>query len=353
MNMQLLININNGIIIKQQSKTGANMAINARGRLLAVLEILRKCSNEQHPLTSTEIITKLKAIYGISADRRSVYEDIEAVIDGGYDICTYAENGKGYYLREAEFEFSELRLLVDAVLAARFISKNHSKALIEKIKKLTNDYDNRRLEKVNFINNRIKCDNVSVFLTIDVLSEAIEQGRQVEFKYLDYNINKDMVCRDDKNRKVSPYGIIWSNDFYYLIARFSWLETLTHFRIDKIKDISITEETALSITELEQYKNGFDIADYANKRVYMFSGKEERITLRCRNGILHDIIERFGDEVTINADEEGYFIAHIKGVKEGLLYFVLQFGVNIEVIKPKELRRQVKDTFEKVRDMYR
>lgn len=328
------------------------MLSNSRNRLLAVSEILRRYTNEQHPMTATDIIEKLNLIYNISADRRSVYEDIQAIIAVGFDISTYGDNGKGFYLRECEFEFSELRMLVDAVLSARFISKSHSKKLVNKIKKLTNKYDEKRLEQVNFLNNRIKCNNASVFLTIDILSEAIEKGERVSFKYLDYDIQKNMVLKDNKIRHVSPFGIIWMNDYYYLVGKYIWLDSLTHFRIDKIKDILLTEIAAEPINEIEPYKNGFDIASYANTHVNMFSGDEERIELKCSNYILHDIIERFGDDAVIKPAEEGYFTAVVKGVQEGLLYFVLQFGTNIEVIKPERFRQLLKKTIVEIKGKY-
>ncbi len=328
------------------------MPANSRLRLLSVLEILRKETNEQHMLTANEIISKLNSRYDIKADRRVIYEDVEALISFGYDISKYEENGRGYFLRESEFEFSELRLIADAVLSARFISKSHSRKLLDKIKSLTNKYDESRLEKVNFLNNRIKCDNAAVFYTIDLLSEAIEKSMQVSFLYMDYDIQKDLVQRDKKRRIVSPYGIVWVNDYYYLVARYSWLDTLTHFRIDKIKDIKVTDKAAHPITEIDQFKYGFDIAKYINKRVYMFGGEEERIELKCRNAILHDIIERFGEDVKISSAEEGYFIARVKAVKEGLIYFVLQFGKNIEVLNPIDFREQVTETIKTMGEKY-
>lgn len=322
-----------------------------RERLLLVSEILKRDTNIDHPATSSEIINKLKA-EGITADRRSIYEDIRTLIDRGYDICTYEENNRGYYLRETEFEFSELRLLTDAVLSARFISTAQSKEIVNKLKKLTNRYDESRLEKVSYLHKRIKCDNRAIFYNIDMLTEAIEKGRQVSFDYLKYTPARKMEKKDDQKRVVSPYSIIWVGDYYYLVCKYPKYESLSNLRLEKISNITILDEPAELVTGIAGFENGFDIAEYANRHIHMFSGREERIELRCREEILQAMQDKFGEELKIKKQEGDYFWANVRTVRQGMLYFVLQMADGIEVLSPPDFREEVAGMLRKILNQY-
>lgn len=324
---------------------------NTRKRLIYVLKILKRETNVDHPLNATEIITRLDS-YGIKADRRAIYEDINTLIDCGYDISTFEENRVGYYLRETDFEFSELRLLTDAVLSARFISKSQSKELADKIKGLTNQYDEVRLDRVSYLNKRIKCDNASIFYNIDLLTEAIERSRQVSFFYYTYTFSRTLEKKDDRRRYISPYDILWMNDYYYLVGRYSHLQSLTHFRLDKIGDLRIEETPALPISQLPEYAHGLDIAQYANQHAYMFGGKEERIQIKCKNEIFQAMQEKFGEDMHIQQLDDGYFLATITAARRGTLYLVLQFADCVQIVYPEDFREEVRQTLQRMSALY-
>lgn len=322
-----------------------------RERLLLVYEILKRDTNVDHPISVNAIINKLKP-EGITADRRAIYEDMYTLMDRGVDICTYEENNKGYYLRETEFEFSELRLLTDAVLSAKFISKSQSKDIVNKLKKLTNKYDESRLEKVNYLHKRIKCDNRAIFYNIDILTEAIEKGKQVSFHYLKYTFGRTMEKKDSFQRVVSPYHIIWTNDYYYLVCKYPKYESLSNLRLEKISNITILEAPAEPVTGIPGFEDGLDIAEYANRHIHMFSGTEERIDLKCRDEILQTMQDKFGDEMKIKKLDNQYFWASVHAVRQGMMYFVLQMADSVEVLSPPDFRQEVKNRLQKILDLY-
>jgi predicted DNA-binding transcriptional regulator YafY len=322
-----------------------------RERLLSVFEILKRDTNVDHPLSSTEIIAKLAA-EGIRADRRAVYEDIRTLVDRGVDIATYEETGKGYYMREREFEFSELRLLTDAVLSAKFISKSQSHAIVNKIKTLTNKYDQSRLEKVNYLHKRIKCDNQAIFYNIDLLTEAIERGKQVRFSYMKYTFSRTLEKKDNAPRQVSPYHILWMNDYYYLVCRYPKYQQISNLRLDRICNIKIMDDPSEPVNDLAGFENGLDIAEYANRHIHMFAGKEERIRLKCKNDLLQTLQDKFGDDMQIKKLDENYFSADVHSARPGMLYFVLQMADGVEVLSPPDFRREVCDTLKKMITLY-
>lgn len=322
-----------------------------RERLLSVYEILKRDTNVDHPISSTEIIKKLKA-EGIHADRRAVYEDIRTLIDRGVDVCTYEENSKGYYLREREFEFSELRLLTDAVLSAKFISKSQSKEIVNKLKKLTNKFDESRLEKVNYLHKRIKCDNRAIFYNIDLLTEAIESAKKVSFIYMKYTFSRTLEKKDNAPRIVSPYHIIWMNDYYYLVCRYPKYDELSNLRLDRICNIKILDEPAEPVTDIAGFERGLDIAEYANRHVHMFAGREERIELKCKNEVLQTLQDKFGDDMQVKKLDEEYFWASVHSARPGMMYFVLQMADSVEALSPPEFRREVADMLKKVLEIY-
>jgi predicted DNA-binding transcriptional regulator YafY len=322
-----------------------------RERLLSVFEILKRDTNVDHPVSSTEIIEKLGA-EGIHADRRAVYEDIHTLIDRGIDVCTYTENNRGYYLREREFEFSELRLLTDAVLSAKFISKSQSREIVNKIKKLTNKYDESRLAKVNYLHKRIKCDNRAIFYNIDLLTEAIETERQVRFNYMKYTFSRTLEKKDAAPRTVSPYHIIWMNDYYYLVCKYPKYDELSNLRLDRMCNIEILSDRAEPVTSLPGFESGLNIAEYANRHIHMYSGREERIELKCKNEILQTLQDKFGDDMQIKKLDEDHFLAGIHSARPGMLYFVLQMADGVEVLTPPDFRQEVADKLKKILAAY-
>lgn len=315
---------------------------------LAIIEILKKESDENNILSTETLITKLRTDYKIDIERRTIYSDIEQLINFGYDISTFADNGKGYYLASRDFEASEITLLCNAIHSSKFISEKYSRDLINKLlstqgRSLKSKYNNEI-----YLPNNNKKDNKDFFLNIDVITEAINDHHVISFNYTKLDFNKKLVKRDDRRRILSPYHIVYANDKVYLIGYSFDHQKIIHYRVDRMLNIKI-EKNEKYVKE----KNKKDPYDYAKTKLYMYAGEDIDITLRCKNAVLDDIVESFGTGITIVKDNDEYFKAYVKSSKQGIIYFALQYINNIEVIAPKEIRKEIKEILNNSLKLYK
>lgn len=318
---------------------------NTKLKLLYLKDILERYSDEQHILNSFDIADKLESLYGFECERKSIYKDIEVLIDYGLDIIKTRTPKNGFFLASGKFETAEIRLLSDAVQAADFITKNKTKQLVEKIEGLTSIYRADTLKKQVYIDNRAKSTNETVFYVIDALDTAIKSNKKVQFNYTRRKLDEKYAARKDtKSFTLSPYALIWSDDHYYLVANNEKYDNLMNVRIDRISQVEILNEKARSFTEVSSYKNYFDTADYVSKTFNMFSGKTEILELRCSNSLLEEIFDRFGEKVNTRYYDDGRFLLRTEAnISEGLCSWIMQFGTGIEVLSPKSLKKMIAD----------
>ncbi len=240
--------------------------ITDRGNTICLLEILKEFSDSEHILTMKEILSKMNTVYGIKPDRRTVYSAVALLIDMGYEISTYEDNGKGYYLQSRDFEQSEVMLLTDAVYSFPFISAKQSEQLIEKLQKQLSSHQRKKYRHLTVARQEHKTDNRQVFLNLEILDEAITAKKQVSFTYLDYGLDKKLHPRREKLYIVNPYGLTFTNEHYYLICNYSGHEETSLYRLDLIKDLKQLE------TDIDRKpESKSEVAD----AVYAFSGKPE------------------------------------------------------------------------------
>ncbi|MBE6774923.1 MAG: WYL domain-containing transcriptional regulator [Ruminococcaceae bacterium] len=324
-------------------------------KLLYIKDYLEKNSDEDHPV-SVEILTDMLAEKGITCERKSVYSDVKALKEYGVDIATVKKPFTGYAVLARDFEVPEIRLLIDAVQAADFISPKKTKELIEKMGTLCSSFQSRALQKQVYIDHRVKCANEEVYYNIDVVSRAIQQKRKISFIYYKRKLRdgEKVIVSDEKEFTVSPYALIWSNDHYYLVSNNEKYDNLMHTRIDRMKKVSITGDRSRDFSEVSEYRNYFDVADYSSKSFNMYSGDTQRLVISCDNSILEEIIDRFGDE-GIRADkDEGRFILSSRCVvSEGLASWIMQFGGKVEILEPQRLREDVIKKAEEIFSVYR
>lgn len=218
---------------------------NTKLKLLYLSDILSEKTDEAHPLSANELCDALCAA-GIEAERKSVYKDIEVLKEYGLDIILGTENNKrGYFIGARKFELAELRLLLDAVQAANFISQKKTKILVEKIESFASKYQAATLHRQVYVDNRPKCKNEELYYTISALDDAINAELKVSFTYSRRVITDEFKQKsDEKAFKVSPYALIWSDDHYYLVCNNEKYDNLMNLRIDRIKSIAVTEESA-------------------------------------------------------------------------------------------------------------
>lgn len=272
-----------------------------RGKLLMILEILRRETDEDHPISTPRLIERL-AQRGIAAERKSVYADLDTLEGLGYDIHRASGAGGGVYLGQREFELAELKLLVDAVQAGRFITKKKSDILIKKLENLTSRHLGGQLQRQVYVGGRVKTMNESVYYLVDAIHTAIARRRQISFLYYDYNSKKERVPRrNGQTYFTQPYCLIWNDGNYYLVGKNPGESETRHFRVDKMGQVRVTDLSG-------EIPRDFDPARYARSYFSMFGGKNARVTLKCEEGLAGVILDRFGGEVMLVPGEGSFTV---------------------------------------------
>lgn len=322
-------------------------SINQKLKLLYIADYLKLKSDEKHPISSEELRSMLAA-HGIEAERKSIYADIEALRYFGMDIeITRGRNG-GIMLLSKDFELTELKLLVDAVQSSRFITEKKSYTLIKKISALASDYDRKELQRFVFIANRIKTENESIYYSTDNIYRAINDDKQIEFLYFNYGADKKKKYHNNKNRiKVSPYALQFDSDRYYMIAFDSVAGIIKHYRVDKMENVAIVNESR----DGKGYFRNFNPADYANATVTMFGGDVVNVTLKCPDEFAGAIIDKFGKKCRFIPDSDGEYSVSVNAALTPTFYsWVFTFGGKIKITAPQravdEYRKQLTDALE-------
>ena len=315
---------------------------NGKQRLIALTEFFKKKTDEEHIYSASQIIEEL-AKQGIDAERKALYSDIDALRLSGYDIVCTRTPKAGFFMASRDFEEAEVRLMIDAVQAAKFITVKKTDSLVNKISNLLSEPQAEKLRSQVYIDKSHKRKNEEIYYTVDVLHNAIAKMCKVSFVYSNLSVSDDLTTTlNEREFTVSPYALIWSNDHYYLVCNNSNYDNLMHARIDRMKKVVCTNEPWRHFSEVSEYKDKFDSADYAGKLFNMFSGKEQSVTLRCSNRFLEEIIERFGENVRFSSRNADNFIAEVTAVTgEGFISWLLQYGNSVEVIRPASLRAAV------------
>ena len=301
---------------------------NQKAKLLVLYQLLLKKGDEEHPISTPELIQAL-ARAEIPAERKSIYTDMETLQDFGLDVQLRLGKTGGWFVGEREFELPELKLLVDAVQSSRFISRKKSESLIRKLSGLTSEHQAKQLRRQVYVDRRVKTDNESVYYAIDRLHAAIAGGRAVTFRYFDYDVRGEKVFRrEGKGYLVSPYGLIWSDENYYLVGWEHGGTALRHYRVDRMAGLTMTGLPR----EGGEGCRDFDLAEYGQRHFHMFSGREGKVRLRCENRFVNVMLDRFGQEAMLIPDGEEHFVLTVDAVVSPQFYgwlFGLGDGVGL------------------------
>lgn len=324
---------------------------NQKLKLLYIIKILSEQTDEEHCMGTAALIEEL-AKYDIKAERKSIYDDINQLIDFGYDIILVKSrvNG-GYYLASREFELAELKLLVEVVQSSKFLTVKKSKELIGKIEKLASKADAKQLQRQVYVANRIKTANESIYYIVDDIHKAILDNDQISFQYLEWNLEKQLVPRKDgKEYQVSPWALTCKEENYYLIAHDKEEDKIKHFRVDKMGSIRILTGKKREGGEL--FKS-FDIADYANKTFGMFGGKEETVTLQFENHLIGVVLDRFGKEASVRKRDDGHFSVRVTVAVSGQFFgWLTGLGQGACLLAPADVVEQYRDYLRTVMQNY-
>jgi len=312
---------------------------NQKLKLLYLVDILERKTDENHPMTAAALIEELAKVE-ISAERKSIYDDIQQLSDFGYDIVhNKARVGGGYYMASKRFELAELKVLVDSVQASRFISAKKTRELIDKLEKLCSVHEEKQLKRQVYVLNRIKTDNESIFYNVDYIHDAIHRNKQISFQYYEWSTSKEMKLRRGGERYVvSPLGLIWDDENYYLIA-YEDKAGIRHYRVDKMKAIEVLDEGRM---EESGYRD-FDPATYSNKVFGMYGGEPATVTLAFPEKLTGVMLDRFGKDVLLKKDSEmNYSIRTDIVISDHFFGWLAGLGKEVRIVSPDKIRQQYK-----------
>lgn len=324
---------------------GANQKL----KLLYLMKILNERTDEEHILTIKQIIEMLEE-YDVTAERKSLYDDFEALRFFGIDVESGGQGrNTGYFVAEREFQLPELKLLVDAVQSSKFITKKKSNELISKLASFASDYEKMQLDRQVFVSNRVKTPNEQAYYNVDNIHNAIAQNKQLTFKYYEWNEKKQKVLRHDGALyEISPWALTWDDENYYMIGYDAKADKIKHFRVDKMQSVTIDSKARLGA---ELFDN-FDMAVYSKQAFGMFGGQLEKVTLECDNSLAGVIIDRFGDSTMFINDGDVFRVNVKVMVSNVFLSWVMGFGNKMKITSPESVSQKLEQLAKQVLENY-
>jgi len=322
---------------------------NQKLKLLYLMRILLQRTDENHPMTVAEMISALAA-NDISAERKSIYDDLEALRLFGLDVVQVKGKNTVYYIGSRDFELPELKLLVDSVQSSKFITEKKTFSLIKKIENLASAYDAQLLQRQVYVRGRVKSMNESVYYNVDEISNAINADKVIRFQYFEYTVKKERRFRKDGELyEVSPFALMWDDENYYLLAWDDDAQMLKHYRVDKMTGISMTDLHRKGKEAFEK----IDMSSYSGHVFGMFTGSEEYVKLKFASHLVGAVIDRFGKDIMIFPQGEDFFTVSIPvAVSPQFFAWVFGFGGEVEILSPTSVRDEMKNRLLLVSERY-
>ena len=304
---------------------------NQKLSLLYIRDYLERNSDSEHPIAAPELIAML-ARHGILCERKTIYTHIATLQDYGVDIVNRRGVNGGYYIASRNFELPELKLLIDAVQSSRFLTEKKSRELIEKLCQQCNRFDASLMHRDIVIDRRVKSMNETIYYNVDTIQDSISQNRQIRFRYFDWGLDGKRHYRE-KDYQASPYGLCQDNENCYLLAH-SARHGITHYRVDRMSDIELTEHPRVPCPEL----TGKELVSHANQLFQMYSGESVRVKLRFHRSLVNVVVDRFGRETMLipDGDEHFTFTAEV-AVSPLFLSWVIGFGEKAQIVYPQSV----------------
>lgn len=323
---------------------------NQKLKLLYLIKIFETETDEEHPLSLQQIISMLDG-YDISVDRKTLYSDFEELKDFGFDIVMVKEGRTYlYYLGERDFELPELKLLVDCVQSAKFITERKSNVLIKKIETMASRYQAQQLNRQVAISGRVKTMNESIYYNVDCVHEGIKSGRQIRFLYFQWNTEKKPELKHGgKVYEVSPWGLMWDDENYYLVAYDEESNKIKHFRVDKMLKICVSDKKRKGQAKFKE----FNMPKYTRSIFGMFGGEETRVTLQAKNDMVGVLIDRFGKDIVIRKVDEAHFETSVNvQISNQFLTWIISLGGGVRISSPPEVVGRMRGLIERSRKQY-
>ena len=324
---------------------------NQKFKLYRLAQIMRERTDDDHYITMPEIIAALGE-YEITADRKSIYTDLKDLEVLGIEVeGEPAGKGYHYHVVSRPFELPELKLLVDAIQSSKFITEKKTNTLIRKLEKLVSRYEAMKLQRQVYVSGRIKTMNESIYYTVDAIHNAISENKKIRFQYYQWNVKKEMeLRREGAYYCVSPWGLSWDDENYYLVGYDSEAGEIRHYRVDKMLHIRMMEEAR----EGREHFQKLDMADYAKKSFGMFGGKEEKVKLLVDNSLAGVMIDRFGKDIIMVPGKGEHFTVNVTvHVSSQFLGWIFSLGEKVKILGPEEVIQAMRREGERLTEQYR
>ena len=327
--------------------------------IINILDILKKYSDMDHRLTQQDIVEILKKEYYMDVDRKTVKRNLMNLLDldCGIDyteITRKDEKGNEssictdwYMMRE--FDDSELRLLIDSLLFSKHIPYSQCKTLIKKLKGLSNVYFDKKVKHICNLPEH-QPENKELFYTIDILDDAISQNKKVAFTYNSYGVDKKLHPKREAEYIVNPYQMVATNGRYYLICNYDKYDNLANYRVDRITNIRMLDETAKPISKLKE--GTLNLPKHMAEHLYMFAGESVSAKFKAKNYIIDQVIDWFGKDVEIVPENDEECTVSVTVNKEAFFHWALQYGMHIEVLAPQDMKQKVIDAIKEIGAKY-
>ena len=326
--------------------TGKNQKL----KLSLMARIMMEKTDKEHSLTLQQIEAEL-LLYGVTASRKSLYDDLEALKTLGLDVVGKKEGSSyAYHIEKKEFDIAELKLLVDAIQSSKFISENKSRELIKKVAGLASEHEARQLKRQVIVQGRIKTMNESVYQIVDEIHRAIGANNQIKFGYMQWSLEKKLVPHRKDDYIVSPWALIWDNENYYLVAYDEKEKFIKHFRVDKIKEIRILDKAR---NGKQSFKDS-DLAEYTKLNFSMHGGERVRVKLGFKDEMVGVIIDRFGKDILIHqSKEKGWSETNVDvAMSEQFFGWVFGLGAKVKIMGPEKAVKAFKEELKEINEVY-
>ncbi len=305
---------------------------------ILILDVLKKYTDMDHRITQQEVLRILKREYDMDCDRRSVRANIESLKEMGYEIATEG----GYALVERDFDDAELRMLIDSVLFSRTLSKTQSKALIDKLKGMGSMYFSAKVSHVSSLPDLGHTDNAQAIYAIDILNDAIDKKKQVEFTYNTYGTDFKLHPRREEPYVVNPYQLVANNGRYYLIGNYDKYANVSHYRLDRMTSIRMLDSKSKPMKQVEGLEKGLNLPKHMAEHIYMFSGESVVVTMRAETHLMSELVDWFGKNFKILDKDEDYLTIQVACNERAMHFWALQYGPYVEILSPKGLRETIR-----------
>ena len=324
---------------------------NQKLKLYRLAQIMLEQTDDEHYITMAEIMEALRR-YDITADRKSLYNDLRDLSSFGIEVeGESVGNRYHYHVVSRPFELPELKLLVDAIQSSKFITEKKTNILIKKLEKLVSKYDAQKLQRQVYVSGRIKTMNESIYYSVNTIHATISENRKIKFQYYQWNAKKEMELRHNgKWYHISPRGLLWDDENYYMIGFDSEAQKIKHYRVDKMLKINLSEDPR----DGKEAFSKLNMADYTKKSFGMYGGKEEKVKLLIHNDLVGVIIDRFGRDIMLFPADADHVTANVDvRVSRQFLAWVFSLGPNVKILGPEDVVETMKREASRLMEQYK